>query len=88
MFMDFGSPNFNSVDLKCKRNDTLNNGCGTSNVNTYGVYDYPLASVYAPIQKFQRVFDKEMALSKGTAFEELDLPFMGESIYKGGCSNG
>lgn len=65
-----------------------NSGCGMTNVNTFGIINYPLASVYAPIQKFHKLFDKETALNKGTAFEELDLPFMGESIYKGGCSHG
>ena len=52
---------------------------------TFGLEGYPLASVYAPIQRFHKLYDKDMALAKGTLFVELDLPFMGESMAnKGG----
>ena len=52
---------------------------------TWGLTGYPLASVYAPLQDFNALFDMEAALKSGTMFEELYLPFMGESIaHKGG----
>ena len=54
----------------------------------WGLENYPLASVYAPLQCFVKVYDREKALSRGTIFEELDLPFMGESVAKGGCGCG
>ena len=55
---------------------------------TWGLNDYPLASVYAPLQKFDKLYDEKTAHKKGTIFSELDLPFMGESVYKGGCNRG
>ena len=56
---------------------------------TWGLEGYPLASVYAPLQSFHKLYDKDMALAKGTLFAELDLPFMGDSIAnKGGTCRG
>ena len=49
---------------------------------------FPLASVYAPTQEFRRLYDYDTALSSGTIFEELNLPFMGMSVTKGGTSRG
>ncbi len=54
----------------------------------WGLDGYPLAMVYAPIQEFESLFDMQTALSKGTVFEGLDLPFLGESVYKGGACRG
>ena len=51
---------------------------------SWGLVDYPLASVYAPLQEFRGLFDRDTALHKGTIFSELDLPFMGQTIMKGG----
>ena len=56
--------------------------------NKWGIKDYPLASLYAPIQEFRGLYESELALKHGTLFEELDLPFMGESVYKGGGTRG
>ena len=56
--------------------------------NKWGVKDYPLASLYAPIQGFKSLYEPELALKHGTLFEELDLPFMGDSVYKGGGCRG
>ncbi len=47
---------------------------------------YPLASVYAPLQSFHKLYDAETALHKGTLFSELYFPFMGESIANKGGS--
>ncbi len=35
-----------------------------------------LAMVYAPCQKFHRLYAPEAALSRGTLFEELDKPIL------------
>lgn len=56
--------------------------------NKWGIKDYPLASLYAPVQCFKNLYEPEMALKNGTLFEELNLPFMGDSVYKGGCCRG
>ena len=55
---------------------------------SWGLVGYPLASVYAPLQEFRALYDRETALHKGTVFSELDLPFMGETIMKGGKHRG
>lgn len=36
-----------------------------------------LAMAYVPYQRFERLYDGEKALERGTLFEELDLPFYG-----------
>ena len=36
-----------------------------------------LAMMYVPYQRFEKLYDEEKALSRGTLFEELDLPFYG-----------
>ena len=36
-----------------------------------------LAMMYIPYQRFERLYDDEKALNRGTLFEELDLPFYG-----------
>lgn len=36
-----------------------------------------LAMMYVPYQRFEKLYDGEKALSRGTLFEELDLPFYG-----------
>ena len=55
---------------------------------SWGLVDYPLASVYAPLQEFRSLYDRETALHKGTIFTELDLPFRGETVMKGGMRRG
>jgi len=50
----------------------------------WGLKNYPLASVYAPLQEFHELYDRDAALKHGTVFAELDLPFMGETVSKGG----
>ena len=36
-----------------------------------------LAMAYVPYQRFEKLYDEDKALSRGTLFEELDLPFYG-----------
>lgn len=55
---------------------------------SWGLEGYPLAMVYSPIQRFENIYDMDTALNQGTVFKELDLPFMGESVGKGGCCRG
>lgn len=55
---------------------------------SWGLEGYPLASVFAPLQVFRNLYDRDTALQKGTIFSELDLPFRGASVTKGGCRHG
>ncbi len=55
----------------------------------WGLKAHPLASVYAPLQDFDNLYDANTALKQGTVFAELDLPFMGERrVRKGGNCRG
>lgn len=53
---------------------------------TFGRTHFPLAMVYTPVQSFDNLYDTKTALQKGTLFKELDLPFRGKSIAKGGTA--
>ncbi len=37
----------------------------------------PLAMVYAPCQPWQNLYEPDRALTRGTLFAALDLPFLG-----------
>ncbi len=45
----------------------------------------PVAMVYGEDHEWRKLFDIELGLSKGTVFEELDLPILSTSCNKGGC---
>lgn len=36
-----------------------------------------LAMAYVPMQRFEKIYDDDRALERGTIFEALDLPFKG-----------
>ena len=59
-------------------------GCGEYD-GGWGLSSYPLAMVYAPLQKFHELYEPDVALERGTLFSELDLPFEGGKMNKGGC---
>ena len=40
----------------------------------WGLHEYPLAMVYAPYQTWRQLYTPEVALERGTLFQELDLP--------------
>ena len=52
--------------------------------HSWGLMNYPLASVYAPLQEWQNLYDNETGLARGTIFKELEKPFLGA----GGVANG
>lgn len=81
-------------DCGCGGNGTNGNGIrgnGTTDRNgmsgnggdtvSWGLYGYPLAMVYAPVQCFGELYEPDKGLSQGTIFRQLDLPF----TWKGGC---
>ena len=55
---------------------------------SWGLVGYPLAMVYSPVQDFHKLYEMDAALKQGTVFKELDLPFMGMSVTKGGAHRG
>ncbi len=64
----------------------MENGIGDNCIpkSGFGLKGYPLASVYAPLQEFDNIYDLDNALGRGTMFAELDLPFEGRTISKSG----
>ena len=61
---------------------------GEDRRKSWGLEGYPLAMVYSPVQHFKDMYDLDTALTQGTVFKELDLPFMGMSVTKGGNCRG
>ncbi len=45
----------------------------------------PLAIAYVPFQEWEKTYDEQAALCRGTIFPSLDKPFIGEEAVKGGC---
>lgn len=56
-----------------------------TSTQTWGLQDHPLAMVYSPLQSFKGLFDTDAALSRGTLFSDLYLPFEGQDCGKGRC---
>lgn len=50
----------------------------------FGRCTFPHAMVYTPMQTFDNIYDPESALHAGTIFHDLNLPFRGMSVAKGG----
>ena len=44
----------------------------------------PYAMMYVPFQKWEKTYDAEAGLSRGTVFPSLDKPFIGEEAVKNG----
>ena len=42
----------------------------------------PLAMAYVPFQKWEKPYDPEAGLCRGTLFQALDNPFIGEEAVK------
>ena len=59
-------------------------GSDRSSSASFGLHGYPLASVYAPLQSFQELYDLDTAHKQGTIFKELDLDFNGRRLERGG----
>ena len=71
----------------CSNNrSTLNRPCRNSSIctinNGFLDNDTPIAMVYSPVQQWRELYDPHTALTQGTIFKELDLPF-----YPTPCSN-
>lgn len=44
----------------------------------------PLAMAYVPFQQWEKPYDVETGLSRGTVFPSLDKPFIGEEAVRRG----
>ena len=61
-----------------------NGGCSNGTCGGWGLVNHPLAMVYSPCQAWRDAYAPDVALSRGTMFAELDLPF--EAINRSrGC---
>ena len=81
--LDGAEPRFSEPPMTEPNEMPHGNACTTQ--TRWGLRDYPLASVYAPLQDFRNLYDRDTGLKHGTIFSELNLPFMGESVKGGGC---
>ncbi len=64
------------------RNQTLCSqlGCDGSCVGCEELSKQPisLAMAYVPMQRWQEIYEPDVALERGTIFAQLDLPFLGK----------
>jgi hypothetical protein len=44
----------------------------------------PIAMTYTPMQQWKTTYSAQEALMRGTVFPELDLPFEGITVRRGG----
>ena len=84
----------NGSSVSCNSSDAGENSCGCNENahKSWGLYGYPLAMVYSPVQEWRSLYDNEMGLKRGTIFKELDLPFRGmwsdgDGTCRGGCKD-
>ena len=78
---------FGSCECGASVKDGKEKASGGSDTS-WGLKNYPLGMVYAPIQEFEGIYDLDKALEAGTVFKALDLPFMGKTVTKGGGCRG
>ena len=62
-------------DFECI-SDMENMNC-ENNHNDSCIDNMPLAMAYVPMQRWKNVYSNDVALTRGTIFPELDLPFLG-----------
>ena len=71
-----GEPRYSPEGTSCSK-------CTEGICGGWGLYNYPLAMVYSPCQSWHEVYAPDVALSRGTMFSELDLPFEPSKCRKG-----
>lgn len=52
--------------------------CPKNNTMSAFPAETPVGMAYVPYQKWKNVYDPSVALDRGTVFEDLDKPFLGE----------
>ncbi|MBQ8624248.1 MAG: spore coat associated protein CotJA [Oscillospiraceae bacterium] len=52
--------------------------CFASEPTTAFPAETPLGMAYVPFQRWQYVYDPQVGIERGTIFEALDKPFIGE----------
>ncbi len=50
----------------------------------YAISNMRLGMAYVPMQRWEKLYDPDIALSRGTLFQALDLPFIGEEAVPRG----
>ena len=72
-----------------KNNDCRERPCRNQNPTDFFPSDKcdtgALAMVYGISQRWQNICDGETGFERGTIFEELYMPFMGDKCRNGGC---
>ena len=54
--------------------------CNNCSRRTVGAFpaETPVGMAYVPFQEWKNIYDPAVALERGTIFEDLDKPFLGE----------
>lgn len=80
---DVADPTVRGASCRCAASPMRGVGTngGTTEQTSWGLYGYPLAMVYSPVQSFDALLEPAEGLAAGTIFRELALPLEA----KGGC---
>lgn len=57
--------------------DPNHNGGNNNNMPSGDDKSWALAMAYVPVQSWQKIYEYDKGLMRGTIFEQLDLPFKG-----------
>ena len=71
--------------LSGENSEIIQNGCADGICGGNGLTNRSLAMVYSPCQAWRDAYAPDVALSRGTLFSELDLPFE-PANKKRGCT--
>ena len=80
---DSSSPLTESRELSCRGDGDYSDRHAQR--KSWGLEEYPLASVFAPLQQWRSIYDLDNGFGRGTIFKELDLPFLCGERKGGGC---
>lgn len=50
----------------------------------FGPPAFPLGMAYVPMQQWKEIYEPEVAFRRGTQFQQLDFPFIGEEAVPNG----
>lgn len=70
---------YNMQNCRTMHMSPNNNAC-IINSDKNNMSHFPIGMAYIPWQSWRRIYRSEIALERGTIFQELDLPFLGQEV--------
>ena len=57
-----------------------NNNAYIMNSDKNNMSHFPIGRSYVPCQRLNKIYRSDIAIERGTIFQELDLPFLGQEV--------